>query len=258
MSALSAATGLEPLTTSECRPVVQQDVAFNYASLDPDVAVGAREAAQRIQTRLRNDIIEIGRDLIAVKERMEHGAFGAWVRAELQITMRSAENYMNGSRLLARKSETVSHLPPSIIYALAAPSAPVAVVDKLIDDVEAGATITVAQIKTAIQAERNAKIEAAKSPDQIKKDQEAHETRAKRAARREANARAVQKKWEDAAQERADRLRPLAERIVACIGPDLLAEMLRTLNDYNDRSTLRGLLTECAAELAAAHAEVPA
>jgi Protein of unknown function (DUF3102) len=243
MSALSAANGPEPPT-------------FNYASLDPDVAVDAREAAQRIQTRMRNNILETGRDLIAVKDRMEHGAFGAWVSAELNISMRTAERCMNGSRLLARKSDTVSHLPHSIIYALATPSAPVAVVDKIIDDVEAGVTITAAQIKTevaaAIQAERNAKIEAAKSPDQIKKDQKARKLADKRAARREADAT---KTWKRAAQERADRLRPLAHRIIVGVGSDL-AEMLRALNDYHDRSSLCELLTEGATENVAARADV--
>jgi hypothetical protein len=245
MSALSAANGPEPLT-------------FNYASLDPDVAVGAREAAQRIQSRMRNNILETGRDLIAVKDRMEHGAFGAWVGAELDISMRTAERCMNGFRLLAGKSDTVSHLPHSIIYALAAPSVPVVVVDKIIDDVEAGVTITAAQIKTevaaAIQAERNAKIEAAKSPDQIKKDQKARKLADKRAARREADNRAERKTWERAAQERADRLRPLAHRIIASVGSDL-TEMLLALNDYHDRSSLCELLTEGATEIAATHAD---
>jgi hypothetical protein len=158
--------------------------------------------------------------------------------------------------LLARKSDTVSHLPHSIIYALATPSAPVAVVDKIIDDVEAGVTITAAQIKTevaaAIQAERNAKIEAAKSPDQIKKDQKARKLADKRAARREADAT---KTWKRAAQERADRLRPLAHRIIVGVGSDL-AEMLRALNDYHDRSSLCELLTEGATESVAARADV--
>jgi hypothetical protein len=258
MSGLSAAPGSVPLTTGECRSVVQPNVGFNYASLDPDVAAGAIEAADRIRSRMQNNMLETGRDLIAVKERLEHGAFGAWIRAEFDMSLRTAERCMNASRLLAGKSDTVSRLPHSVIYALAAPSAPVAVVNKMIDDVEAGATITAAQIKTelaaAIQAERDAKIEAAKSPDQIKKDQKARKLAGKRAARREADHRAATKQWERAAQERAFRLRPLAERIIAGVGSDL-AEMLRALNDYHDRSSLCELLTERATEIAATHAD---
>ena len=134
MNAPSAANGPEPLT-------------FNYASLDPDVAAGAREAADRIRSRMHNNILETGRDLIAVKERLEHGEFAAWIKAELDISMRTAQNFMNGSRLLVGKNATVAFLPPTVIYALAGPSAPVAVVNKILEAVEAGAPITTAQSK---------------------------------------------------------------------------------------------------------------
>jgi hypothetical protein len=54
---------------------------FNYGALDAGVATLAREAAKRIGDRTRSSFIETGRDLIAVKAKLEHGMFGKWLKA---------------------------------------------------------------------------------------------------------------------------------------------------------------------------------
>src|SRR3954466_6907164 len=55
---------------------------FNYRALDPALASEARQAAQRIRSHCRTQaltLIEIGRDLVSIKERLLHGQFRAWL-----------------------------------------------------------------------------------------------------------------------------------------------------------------------------------
>lgn len=59
-------------------------VGFDYAALPVDAAITARAAAERIKLRLKRtveDVIEIGRELTAVKEELPHGQFLPWIAA---------------------------------------------------------------------------------------------------------------------------------------------------------------------------------
>ena len=121
-------------------PLVTHSMAageFDYDALDPELQEHTRAAAVRIRDRLKRNLIETGRDLIGVKERLGHGLFGAWLKAEFNMSERSAERYMNAARLLA-KSDIVSDLPPTVIHVLSAPSAPSHVVDELLEAAKAG------------------------------------------------------------------------------------------------------------------------
>lgn len=75
-------------------------------------------------TRSAQDIIEIGRDLIAAKKSLGHGRFLAWIDAEFKMTDRSALSFVRVAQLYGDKSEIISDLPPTVLYALAAPSTP--------------------------------------------------------------------------------------------------------------------------------------
>jgi hypothetical protein len=125
---------------------------FDYATLIPDLANIARDAANRIKGRVRASILDTGRDLIAVKAGMKHGQFGVWLRAEFAMTERTAENYMNGARWLDGKSEMLSLLPPAAVYVLAAPSAPAAVVNEVVASAEAGTVLPLLKIKEKLAA----------------------------------------------------------------------------------------------------------
>src|SRR3954447_14910586 len=91
-------------------------VAFDYDTLAPEIAAEARAAPGRINERIRayqGAIIEAGRDLLAIKERLEHGSFLAWIEAEFGMTGRTAQNYMMAASVFGDKCETVSYLPPT-------------------------------------------------------------------------------------------------------------------------------------------------
>ena len=121
---------------------------FNYFALDADVAIEARAAAERIKIRLRRtaeDIVEIGKELVEIKNKLTHGQFLPWIEAEFQMSDRTANNFM---RVAARfKSEIISDFNPTVLYQLAAPSTPDEVIEKATEKAEAGEKVSVEDVK---------------------------------------------------------------------------------------------------------------
>src|SRR3954465_7482799 len=72
---------------------------FDYGALDADVATLARQSAKRIGDRTRSSFIENGRDLIAVKAKLEHDMFSKWLKAEFPWSERTAQSMMNAAGL---------------------------------------------------------------------------------------------------------------------------------------------------------------
>ena len=101
-------------------------MTFNYDLVAAPIAIQAREAAERIKLRLRRsaeDIVEIGRDLIAVKSSLGHGNFLPWIEAEFGMSEYTARNFMRVGDIYGKRG-TVPDLQPS---ALAAPKTPLEV-----------------------------------------------------------------------------------------------------------------------------------
>jgi hypothetical protein len=138
---------------------------FDYAALPTDTTEILQSTASRIRDRMCASIVETGRDLIKIKSVLEHGAFGAWLNAEIGMTERTAQNYMSAAEL-AGKYETVSYLPAAALYRLAAPSTPEAARAAIVDRLDRGETVSKLEISDTIakakwekaEAERLAKI----------------------------------------------------------------------------------------------------
>jgi hypothetical protein len=133
----------------ELVPVV---VGFNYDLLETKVAEQVRSAAERIRGKVKRtieDIIEVGNDLLAVKEALGHGQFGPWLQAEFGWTERTARNFMSVAERFGPKTEIISDLAiaPTAAYLLAAPSAPDEARQAAIERAEAGEQITTAVAK---------------------------------------------------------------------------------------------------------------
>src|SRR3954447_12951496 len=88
---------------------------FDYGILEMVSADQARSAAERIRRRTWDSYIENGRDLIAIKALLDHGAFGRWLKAEFGMSERTAQNLMNAAELVDGKSAIVSVLPVTAI-----------------------------------------------------------------------------------------------------------------------------------------------
>jgi Protein of unknown function (DUF3102) len=153
-------------------------VAFDYSALDAKTAKLAKQTAEKIRDRERllvTSIIETGSDLIRVKELLDHGQFGAWLRAEFAWAERTAQRYMRAAEHFSTKSDTVSDLPPSIVHQLAAPSTPAAVRDEIVSRLHGGERLPPDQIAELIseakERDQEARAEAKLSPKQRKAKQ---------------------------------------------------------------------------------------
>jgi len=108
---------------------------FDYSKLDPEVATACLRAADAIKYRehmVGESITVIGRELIAVKGRLGYGQFRRWLAAEFEWDERTARRFMSVADAFDGKTDTVSDLPPTTLYALASPSTPSAVRDEIV------------------------------------------------------------------------------------------------------------------------------
>jgi hypothetical protein len=109
-----------------------------------------REAADRIRFRISRtvqDVIEIGRELIAVKNRLGHGNFLPWIDREFKMTDKSAERFMSVAEQFGDKFDSVSNLTLTALYELSATSTPDEVRTEVAERVAAGDSVTAAKVK---------------------------------------------------------------------------------------------------------------
>jgi len=95
---------------------------FDYASVPGDIANQMRTAADRVQQLRRAAVVDIGRELIAIKNRIEHGHFIEWVEHECQIPIRTAQRAMQAAEMVER-NEKLSYLPADGLLTLASRAA---------------------------------------------------------------------------------------------------------------------------------------
>jgi hypothetical protein len=123
--------------------------------------------AERIREKMKRtaqDIIEIGRDLIAAKEHIGHGGFGEWLEAEFQMSEQAARNFIHVAERFGSESTKFVDFNPSILYMLAAPSTP----DPIVEQVTSGAIpATTAAVKEAIAKAKAAEAKAAAIQQQL-------------------------------------------------------------------------------------------
>ena len=139
---------------------------YDYATVADDVAKAVQAATTRIKAAQRAAVLDVGRELRAVKAALPHGQFGPWLHAELNVTVRSAENYMSAADFAEGNSEIIAFLPPTAIYELAAPSTPEAARLEVVEKVRHGTVMTVKMIKAIVSG---AKLRAEKEAEKAKK-----------------------------------------------------------------------------------------
>ena len=123
---------------------------FDYAGLDVSDQGEVRAAAERIRLRPKRtaeDIVAIGLDLIAAKERLPHGAFGDWIHAEFGMSESAATKIMNVGKAYGGKSVIITDLTPTVLYELSAPSTPEPVREEIERIAGAGDKVSVDDVK---------------------------------------------------------------------------------------------------------------
>lgn len=155
----------DPLAQSQAQPatmVVEQvrvELLYDYSRLPAPQRRLMEEAARTIKPRLRRaaeDIFVIGAALNGVKAQLEHGRFGDWLAVEFGLSRRMAQHFMNVAARLQAKSEKFSHLPPSTLYLLAAPTTPDEAIRVVEERLDAGDRPQLARVARIVELSRQA------------------------------------------------------------------------------------------------------
>jgi hypothetical protein len=128
--------------------------AFDYGTIASELATTLRTDADRIRRRIAKftaDMIEIGRDLNAVKGELLHGQFIDWVEAEIGIHRRTAQRYMAAADLADAKGDTVSLLTRRAVYLLSKKSTPAEIIDHVIERFEAEGRISDEAVESLVR-----------------------------------------------------------------------------------------------------------
>jgi hypothetical protein len=130
--------------------------------------VNLAEHAEKIRTlgkRVREDVIEIGRLLVEVREGVDHGVWLSWLETEFQWADQTAYRFIH---LYEKQQDPGFHklwnsdLPLSALGQLAAPKVPPEARDEVANRLEAGETLGVAEVTKVIKGAKRKK--AAKVP----------------------------------------------------------------------------------------------
>ena len=132
------------------------------------IAEKVRSSAERIRERVKKtveNIIEVGNELLAVKESLDHGHFLPWLKAEFGWSERTARNFMAIAEHFG-KSAKFADLPiqPSAAYLLAAPAVPDEAREAAIEKAKAGEQITVLAAKAIVAEAKQKKRPRRKKP----------------------------------------------------------------------------------------------
>jgi hypothetical protein len=130
---------------------MMRSAAFDYSDLSSSVAAFLKGQAERIRRQASSSVINIGKDLVEAKRHLSHGAFMAWVEGEVGIPARTAQAYMRVAKWAPSKSAKVAHLPPSLLYLLAASSTPEAFAADILKRCEAGERISLQAIRDELR-----------------------------------------------------------------------------------------------------------
>jgi len=215
--------------------------AFEYSVLEPNVAATVQQTAERIRGKQRDvisNIISIGADLIRVKEMVGHGNFGPWLAAEFAWDERTARRYMAAAAAFEGKSDIVSVLSQTTLYALAAPSTPAAVREDVVRRLDAGQHVDAADIDGKIrEARERAKMERVEAKLTAKQRKARERQRQRKARKRKGREReAEQVNWQERRQKEEIEARTRADVLFHAIGRDaarlVVAELHRRLDSY--------------------------
>ena len=208
------------------------------APVDAEVEAATARIRNRL-SRLVPDIVDTGRDLQEVKSKLEHGQFEGWLKREFDMDVRTAQRFMRVAKWAEGKNDIVSHLTPSTIYLLSAPSTPQAIQEKVVDAIKSDKTPKHAEIDRMVweakEQEREEKKRQAKTPEQRKKNWEREKRRTKTREREERKRQEEFRKKQDAATATA---REVADILVSELSKDEVDKIYEVLDDWDVTFTM--------------------
>lgn len=126
---------------------------FDYATLSRDARLVVTQKTTEIRDRMgraAQNIVEIGERLLAVKDTLGHGKFGAWLSAEFQWSYPAAARMMQVAEQFKSINLRDLTIAPSALYLLASNTTPPEVRKKFIAEAAAGKPVTHADVKAAV------------------------------------------------------------------------------------------------------------
>lgn len=254
-----------PAQRADLAPVSPADdsrvVGFAYETLSADDARELQTVTARMRERMQANMIEDGRDLIRVKERLAGtvGAFGAWLQGEFGMSERTAQNYMSAARVFGDHAAVVAVLPPGTVYKLAAPSTPETVRADVVRQIEEGKRPEPAAILETIvmakraeserrETERKAKVQSNRRGRQGKLSPEAQVEW----DRKQANKDKANKRQDAKNQVRIQRIEAAADEIAGLIAERLgddLAGVMASSEEHGVWHSVRDRLKAISAQL---------
>lgn len=121
---------------------------FDYGALADEDIVFVQHHAANIKSRsqrLADDIVEIGTSLQAVKDKLDHGQFSAWIKTEFNMSHSSANNFMNVAARFKDRLQNPNALgffPLGVLYELAPGAVPEDAIDQAVALQQAGEPVT--------------------------------------------------------------------------------------------------------------------
>ncbi|MEC4804742.1 MAG: DUF3102 domain-containing protein [Jaaginema sp. PMC 1079.18] len=119
---------------------------YQFSDLDPKTRDEIKERTDRIRglmQRTLQDIIEIGKELLEVKQRLPHGQFGDYLRVEFDWSWQTANNFMNtASQFGNGEIENGLEIAPKALYILSSKSVPEKARKEAVKQAQMGEKIT--------------------------------------------------------------------------------------------------------------------
>lgn len=137
---------------------VQRDL-FDYGNIPAADLKRCESAIEKITKHQRNmagGIIAIGNELIAVKERLDHGQFGQWIEHYLGWSHKTCCNYMNVASVFGKiENFSILTIDTTALHLLSSDNCPDEVRDEFIERAEKGEHITHASVKHELTGEKD-------------------------------------------------------------------------------------------------------
>src|SRR5829696_8869674 len=87
---------------------------------------------------------------VGLKPSCLMGQFGSYIMEKFSFSERAAQSYMNAAAAFKGKTAIVAHLPPTVLYELAAKSTPPAVREDIVALLESGSSLGPEEIATRL------------------------------------------------------------------------------------------------------------
>lgn len=129
------------------------EVPFDYGDLVPRDVAKCEQAVERItgyQRRMAADIVSIGKLLLEVKGRLEHGQFGAWLQHYFAWSQPTASRMMQAAETFKSFNLNSLSIDQSALYLLSSNQCPDETREEIIERAEKGERITHASVKQAL------------------------------------------------------------------------------------------------------------